>query len=820
MKTFSRILSEVAQPSSEDELNFKQKHIIDPIDHTVAPESTFSGAVDKDDIDGMKRYRKNKRLADYQRPDDEDVYEAVTLKRDIPGQEDSDVDNDGDSDMTDAQYKYRKHAQIKKYKIDETWSDGISSRNAHMHARTAATYRKKANDSAAIAKQHDKGSPEHSRHMVNYHSAMAKSIKSSYHAGDYGSVNTAKRDHKAEMDKAKEYRSSMSEGFKLDETVYVIPEEILATEKNAFHTAAANAHATGKKHFAFAGKKYPVTMSKDAAKTFAGKGGMSEGMDPVGKEDDDINNDGKVNKSDKYLHARRKAISASIRTKIKEGFGAVTAAGGDYDEEESHARYKKSNLSRKENVTLSDGKGLKIYAGKTRESQIDEEVSFKKTEYGDHHIHHNGNPVGKIVKTRSMGSSGYSVRIGGNTSKHEVSDESSLKSAKDSAKWHLTSSESPLKKESVELDEAVEVRHDRYMRSHGKKARDSGQGSGTWMFTHKDRGDVDYNNKKEVHTARGKFSDAKKSAQQWAKENGHHSVYVMEEVEQIDEISKDTLRSYAAKSYNQANTLVKQSLSDQPKSVQKASTAAFKRRSGGIKAAGRRLGSDEMKKIHADVVREEVEQIDELKKSTLGSYVRKASVDAYRRGQDTEYHTAARDATDNYGAKRRHAELTDKARSKASNRIVGIEKATQRLAKEEVEQIDELKKSTLASYVKKSAGAGVRNSLPNAMKDQSTAAVTGDREWYKKSGRTATNRSTGIQRAADRLAKEDINEAFSAGSVKLNDGSSISVKPQDAKLLNQLMDGLKPENAKKMLKVAMTDKHGFNEILGFAREAL
>jgi hypothetical protein len=78
------------------------------------------------------------------------------------------------------------------------------------------------------------------------------------------------------------------------------------------------------------------------------------------------------------------------------------------------------------------------------------------------------------------------------------------------------------------MEEAVEVRHDRYMRSHGKKA--SG-GSGTWMFTHKDRGDVDYNNKKEVHTAQGKFSDAKKSAQAWAKENGHHSVYVMEAVE-------------------------------------------------------------------------------------------------------------------------------------------------------------------------------------------------------------------------------------------------------------------------------------------------
>lgn len=85
-----------------------------------------------------------------------------------------------------------------------------------------------------------------------------------------------------------------------------------------------------------------------------------------------------------------------------------------------------------------------------------------------------------------------------------------------------------------DLDEAIEVRHDRYMRSHGKKARDTGQ-SGNWMFTHKSMGDVDYNDEKQVHNARGKFADAKKSAQQWAKKHGHHSVYVMEEVEQIDE---------------------------------------------------------------------------------------------------------------------------------------------------------------------------------------------------------------------------------------------------------------------------------------------
>lgn len=103
-----------------------------------------------------------------------------------------------------------------------------------------------------------------------------------------------------------------------------------------------------------------------------------------------------------------------------------------------------------------------------------------------------------------------------------------------------------LHREEVDLDEAVEVRHDRYMRSHGKKA--SG-GTGNWMFTHKATGDVDYNDKKEVHTApHGKFSDAKKSAQEWAKKHGHSAVYVMEEVEQIDEISIELAKRLRDKS--------------------------------------------------------------------------------------------------------------------------------------------------------------------------------------------------------------------------------------------------------------------------------
>merc|ERR1711991_355704 len=50
---------------------------------------------------------------------------------------------------------------------------------------------------------------------------------------------------------------------------------------------------------------------QQTAKAKAGK------LDPVGKEDKDVNNDGKVNKTDKYLMKRRKAIGKAIRMRAE-----------------------------------------------------------------------------------------------------------------------------------------------------------------------------------------------------------------------------------------------------------------------------------------------------------------------------------------------------------------------------------------------------------------------------------------------------------------------------------------------------------------------
>ena len=152
---------------------------------------------------------------------------------------------------------------------------------------------------------------------------------------------------------------------------------------------------------------------------------------------------------------------------------------------------------------------------------------------------------------------------------------------------------------------------------------------------------------------------------------------------------------------------------------------------------------------------EEVEELDELSGKTLGSYVVKASKDsaASMKKREDAIDAGDRDTARKMGMRARKHEHGSR---KAIDKLTGSGFAKVH-ATEEVEELDELSKKTLGSYVKKSGGAG-KEGLAYAVKSQMTAAHMGDREDYKKSQRQANNRSTGIQRAADRLTKEEVEE--------------------------------------------------------------
>jgi hypothetical protein len=197
-------------------------------------------------------------------------------------------------------------------------------------------------------------------------------------------------------------------------------------------------------------------------------------------------------------------------------------------------------------------------------------------------------------------------------------------------------------------------------------------------------------------------------------------VHVKEEVEQIDELSKKTTMSYLVKA---------------GKDLDAGSKTPEKRdkRIDGYFAAGKRLSNEKPtsegkahtvpktpkekslaslahpkdKITHADVMigrgvkKEEAEldeeQLDELSKDTLKSYGSKAD----------------RDADVNMRLARQAWEKGDKEKDdmhfiKGMKRQVGVDKASARLSKEEAEldeeQLDELSKHKLSSYVRKASG--------------------------------------------------------------------------------------------------------------------
>src|SRR6056297_1509376 len=102
---------------------------------------------------------------------------------------------------------------------------------------------------------------------------------------------------------------------------------------------------------------------------------------------------------------------------------------------------------------------------------------------------------------------------------------------------------------------------------------------------------------------------------------------------------------------------------------------------------------------------ENSEQIDELSKKTLGSYVKKASDDMYDKGGRVAYHSNKGNKSDGVFAdasKKKHRAKATDAERKAANRSTGISRAVKRLSKEDTE-VNELSKKTLGSYINKAA---------------------------------------------------------------------------------------------------------------------
>lgn len=214
------------------------------------------------------------------------------------------------------------------------------------------------------------------------------------------------------------------------------------------------------------------------------------------------------------------------------------------------------------------------------------------------------------------------------------------------------------------------------------------------------------------------------------------------ESEVLAELSKAAVKRYKGAALDNLNYHSKQwdrlaklhSFSlGQEKAFDKHDKEAEKRYSG-INKANKKLG------LPGHNLKEEI--LDELSKSTLGSYVKKAS-------KDNVY--AAASNAKGWG-------------KKADRRQKYINKAIDNITKEDVD-LQELSKKTLASYINKAAVKNLAHAGSLA-----TQAHDEDKDKRDEAGKTAkklVNKLDGIHRATKRLAKEEVEQIDELSKIKL-----------------------------------------------------
>lgn len=165
-----------------------------------------------------------------------------------------------------------------------------------------------------------------------------------------------------------------------------------------------------------------------------------------------------------------------------------------------------------------------------------------------------------------------------------------------------------------------------------------------------------------------------------------------EEVEQIEELSKNTLLSYATKVSADSQ---KNKMDPTKRNPEKANRSV----SGVAKAHNKFFAKEEVELTLEDysleeledyMMSEEFEQLDELSKSTLGSYVKKAAADATisRKVASDFEHMSARAKKPSMKASA--SELEKEYKSKSWKRRDNIGKAVDRLTKEEYKELEEM----------------------------------------------------------------------------------------------------------------------------------
>jgi len=300
-----------------------------------------------------------------------------------------------------------------------------------------------------------------------------------------------------------------------------------------------------------------------------------EELDPVGKEDDDVDNDGDVDSSDKYLKNRRKAITKAVTKESTDLEEKVYSSDYNVGHEKSqfggyrpHVTHKKTGktmyLGQTSYKKPEHAKGHAAAYLKGYEQMGDTTANRYANEYekaNKQHVYKEStdldeakNPLshrlGLIDKIKKSG-----VVKSGSMSKKPMKEKAeseaqaiaariALKHKREGTKPEPGTASAEMMKMSekdledftkmkkgapYKVEEAVEIMHNRYMRSHGKKAKNT---TGMWAFTTKEYGEP---SKDEMVFVNGSLKDAAKQA---AEKLGSDRVYVMEATDLNEDITK------------------------------------------------------------------------------------------------------------------------------------------------------------------------------------------------------------------------------------------------------------------------------------------
>ena len=269
-------------------------------------------------------------------------------------------------------------------------------------------------------------------------------------------------------------------------------------------------------------------------------------------------------------------------------------------------------------------------------------------------------------------------------------------------------------------------------------------------------------------------------------------------------------------------------------------------------------------KAKLESVEEDVKQIDEISKALAGRYIKKAQMDTAHAGDQIATGSMGQ-AGASPDVKKGYEKQRKKGIAKLIRRRVGTRDAVAKLtgtarvpAREEVElsenpmeekpmMMNALRTMShnmqgIAAYVSKTPDPEewFQNKLAGVAKEMQTLygyataetmamgeaktdeELKGDQHKldHNKNGKIDAHDFKMLRKKKQKTESVELEEAVKQGNMKLRDGSSVKVSKQDAGLINQMMKDLNPANRRKMEKVMMTDKAGFEEIVGFAREAL